>query len=389
MSAPTFDEDEICEAIESLIRRNVTMGSKVDQFERMFAEYVGSKHAIMVNSGSTANLLIMSAITNPDYEGRLNFGDEVIVPALTWGTTLWPVIQTGCTPVLVDSNIDTLCIDVDQVREAITDKTRAIFVAHILGNAADMDALKNIADEYGLLLIEDACESLGSAYNHQKVGTIGEIGSYSFFFSHHITTIEGGMIVTDNDQTADLLRALRAHGWTRHLYDKSVEKDYPEIDPRFMFCNVGYSVRPTEVQGAFGIHQLNKLEYFNVKRRAVADKLRKELMSLDVMFTVPTQAAHHTWFGFTVILREDCRDDLCKYMAKHLIDTRPIIAGNLARHPALEKFHHRTHGDLENAQTVMERGFYIGSHPDMTDQQVSRIARVMKEYFDDRHNIQS
>ena len=381
MSTPNFGEDEIVEAIDSLIRQNVTMGSKVAAFEKQFAEYIGSKHAIMVNSGSTANLLMMAAITNPDYSSQVMPGDEVIVPALTWGTTLWPIIQMGCIPVLVDSDLDTLNIDVDEVRKAITPKTKAIFAVHILGNAAKIDELSALADEFGLILLEDTCESLGTSYKGRKVGTIGEMGSFSFFFSHHITTIEGGMVVTDNDDLAELLKALRAHGWTRHLEDRSIEADYPEIDPRFMFCNVGYSVRPTEIQGAFGIHQLRKLDAYNARRREVAGLLRQTLAHLPIRFTRPTEGADHTWFGFPVLLEKGSRKDLCDYLSDHNIDTRPIIAGNLAKHPALGKFEHRIQGELPNAQRVMENGFYIGSHPDMTQNQVIRISRVMSEYF--------
>ena len=382
MSAPTFGDDEINEAIDSLKSKNVTKGKKCAQFERDFAKYIGSKHAIMVNSGSTANLLMLAAITNPIYKDRIFKGDEIIVPALTWGTTLWPIIQMGCMPVLVDCERDTLNIDVDEVRKAITPKTRAIFIAHILGNGCRMDELVALAEERNILLIEDACESLGTTYKGKHVGSIGLMGSFSFFFSHHITTIEGGMIVTNDDELADLLRVFRAHGWTRHKLDRSIEDDYPEIDPRFMFCNLGYSVRPTEIQGAFGIHQLPKLDGFNESRKAVAKMLQAGLGHLSdyIDFTVPSEGVDHTWFGFPILLKEDKRDRLCHHLMERDIDTRPIIAGNLARHPAMYIYPFHA-GKLDNADYVMERGIYIGSHPDMTDDDVAYIMKALYEFF--------
>lgn len=373
MSEPTFGEDEIMESIDSLVRQNVTMGTKVEQFEEDFAKYIGSKHAIMVNSGSTANLLMMAAVTNPDYPSMLKPGDEVIVPALTWGTTLWPVIQMGCIPVLVDCDAS-LNMDVDEVSKAVTTKTRAIFMAHILGNAANVDAIRSIAIENDLLFLEDACESLGTEFEGQKAGTFGNMGSFSFYFSHNITTIEGGMIVTDDDKTADLLRCLRAHGWTRHLKDKSIEYEYPEIDPRFLFCNVGYSVRPTEIQGAFGIHQLKKLDGFNARRKEVSSKLRNGLKDI---VTLVDDNEGHTWFGFSIIVSGGC-EGLRTHLKKNWIDTRAIIAGNLAKHPVMAKFNHKA-GDLPVAQYMMDNGFYLTTM--LTDSQIDRIIRCIKEFM--------
>lgn len=373
MSAPTFGVDEIVEAIDSLVTQNVTMGAKVEKFEQMFADYLGVKHAIMVNSGSSANLLMMSVASNPAYGGRLMPGDEVIVPALTWSTTIWPVIQNHLHPVLVDCDPDTLCIDVDKIE--ITERTKAICVAHILGNGCDMDALVELAEKHRLILLEDNCESLGTKYKGRQLGTFGAMGTFSFFFSHHITTIEGGMVVTDNDRTADLLRCLRAHGWTRHMHDRSIEKRF-DIDPRFMFANIGYSVRPTEIQGAFGIHQLPKLDGFNRERQKTAMKIRSKLAHLPVRFTQPTEGVEHTWFGFPMFC--DDREGLMAHLNKMNIDTRPIIAGNMARHPAMELFPWSA-GDLSEADRVMDEGFYVGAV--MDDVQVDYLAAVIEQYY--------
>jgi len=367
----TFDNREINEAIESLKSGNLTMGKKCAQFEQDFAKYVNCKHAIFVNSGSTANLLMVSALINPSV-GLLEAGDEVIVPALTWGTTLWPIIQHGLVPVLVDCDIETLCIDVKEIEKNVTPSTKAVFVAHILGNGAAIEEIRQLCDTKGLVLLEDNCESLGAAYKDKKLGSFGLMGSFSFFFSHHITTIEGGMIVTDDDEIADLLRCLRAHGWSRDLKDKSVEEDYRDIDPRFLFCNVGYSVRPTEIQGAFGIHQLKKLDLLNLKRRITAEYMLERFQKYPLMFTKAGEDISHTWFAFPVLGKAGLSD----HLSKNGIETRPIIAGTLAKHPALKLYKHRT-GDLYNSDMVMDRGLYWGCHPFIAEEQIDYLDKVL------------
>jgi CDP-6-deoxy-D-xylo-4-hexulose-3-dehydrase len=373
MAIPTFGEDEIMEAIDSLLSQEVTMGKKVAKFEQMFADYMGVKHAVMVNSGSSANLLMMSAASNPMYGGRLMPGDEVIVPALTWSTTIWPVIQTGHMPVLVDCDPKTLCINIDKIE--ITPRTKAILCAHILGNGCNMDALTELAKKHNLILLEDNCESLGSKYKGKQLGTIGRMGTFSFFFSHHITTIEGGMIVTDDDNTADILRSLRAHGWTREMHNKP-EQD-PNLDPRFTFCNVGYSVKPTEIQGAFGIHQIQKLDEINKKREKASIKIRSNLAHLPIRFTKPEEGVEHTWFGFPIVYPGN-RNHLVAHLNQHGIETRPVIAGNIARHPAAKVFPHRC-GDLSEADWITDKAFYISAHLD--DDKIEYLTKVMCKYF--------
>lgn len=389
LNAPTFNEDEVLEALDSLLSRNVTMGQKVALFEEMFAHYIGTRHAVMVNSGSSANLLMLAALANPlcPPELRLHPGDEVLVPAVTWSTTLWPVINLGLVPVLVDADLRTLNMSVEAARRAVTARTKAIFVAHILGNAADMDGFRALAKEKNLVLLEDSCEALGTSYRGQLTGRFSVAASFSFFFSHHITTIEGGMVVTDNDEVAELLRCLRAHGWTRHLKNRSaVEALYPHLDPRFLFVNVGYNLRPTEIQAAFGLHQLPKLEAFNTCRRQAAAAMREGLSSVGaaLQFTEPTEGAEHTWFGFPVLMgpsHAKRRSEFVAYLQQNRIETRPIIAGNLARQPALKLFEHRLGGPLPNAELIMDRGVYWASHPTMTEPQVSHLINTVTRFF--------
>lgn len=392
LNAPTFGAAEVLEALDSLLSQNVTMGEKVARFEGEFAKYIGTKHALMVNSGSSANLLMLAALANPLCQARhrLAPGDEVLVPAVTWSTTIWPVVNMGLVPVLVDADRRTLNMSVEAAQKAIGPKTKAIFVAHILGNAADMDGFQALAKEHDLVLLEDSCEALGTTYKGKQTGRFSLLASYSFFFSHHITTIEGGMVVTDDDELAELLRCLRAHGWTRHLKDReAIEAKYPTLDPRFLFINVGYNLRPTEIQAAFGLHQLPKLAGFNAVRRERAAEMRRGLADLgdELQLIEPTDGVEHTWFGFPVLLRGAApatRQRFVEHLGRHQIDTRPIVAGNLARQPALELFPHRLGDALPNAEAIMESGVYWAAHPSMTTAQVAHVVRAVRAFFEGR-----
>jgi CDP-6-deoxy-D-xylo-4-hexulose-3-dehydrase len=389
LNAPTFNEDEIVEAVHCLLTQNVTMGEKVRTFERQFAEYLGIRHAVMVNSGSSANLLAMAALANPlcPARYRLQPGDEVLVPAVTWPTTLWPVINLGLVPVLVDADPRTLNLDPAAARAALSPKTKAIFVAHILGNAADMDALQALCRERNLVLLEDSCESLGTTYRGKYTGHFSVAATYSFFFSHHITTMEGGMVVTNDDALADLFRCLRSHGWSRHMHaHREYERAHPDIDPRFLFINIGYNLRATDVQAAFGLHQLPKLAGFNAQRRQLAAAMIAGLRPLaaELQLIEPTDGVEHTWFGFPVVLRErhrSRRKEFVRYLEDYGIETRPIIAGNLARQPALAHYPHRIAGTLDHAQAIMEGGVYWGIHPFMTQKEVEYVLKVVREFF--------
>lgn len=363
-------KEEIEAAKAVLDSSNWTMGEKCAQFEEDFAKYIGSKHAIFVNSGSTANLLMMAVLQHYRYHG------EVIVPALTWSTGIWPVTQTGFLPVLVDCD-EHLQIDTDKIEKAITGKTRAIFVAHIMGNACDMNRIQEIAEKHDLIILEDACEALGVDYRDKKVGTFGWMGSYSFYYSHHITTIEGGMVVTDDDVVADILRSMRAHGWTRHMHDRSIEADYPEIDPKFMFVHTGYSVRPTEIQGAFGIHQLRKLDWYNEQRRRNHRDMREALSGYPMEFIEPTEGANPAWFGFVFLV--DNRDELVEFLDVNNINNRPVIAGNMARHPAMKNMNFKGKVN-KKADDIMQRGIYI----DVFEPDIGHLVAALDYFYDEK-----
>jgi CDP-6-deoxy-D-xylo-4-hexulose-3-dehydrase len=386
LSVPLFGAAEVCALLEALFDREVTAGYRVREFERSFAEFIGSKHATMVNSGSSANLLALPALAHGSLPRGLRPGDEVIVPAVAWSTTLAPVLQIRCVPVLVDVDPNTLNLDPHSVAKAISSRTRAIVPVHLLGNPVDMEGLMEIANAHDLWVIEDTCESLGSSIGGRMVGSFGQLGTFSFYFSHHITTVEGGMLVTDDDYLADLARSMRAHGWSREMSNRAeVEAASPWIDPRFLFVNLGYNFRPTELQAAFGLVQLTRLTEFNHRRRANARYLLNALVDLTPKMTFVTEQAggSSSWFGFAVMLPDgETRRALSAHLEQRQIETRPIVAGNLAVQPAFRDNPHRTVGTLKNATTIGERGLFIGNHPSLTRGHLDHIVRAFQDFFD-------
>ena len=385
---PSYSWEEVVESLDSLLSTRVTMGEKVRQFEALFAQYIGVKHAIMVNSGSSANLLALSILTNPLCPGRLHPGDEVITPAVTWATTVFPILNVGLIPVLGDVSLEDFNLLPSEVERAITPRTRAIMLVHAMGNPCDMDAMSRIAREHGLFLIEDTCEALGGEYKGRKVGSFGEMATFSFFFSHHITTIEGGMLVTDNDDYAELARSLRAHGWVRDLRDQeSVTRQYPEVDPRYLFPNIGYNLRPSEIQGAFGIHQMSKLEGFIGIKRDNARFWDEELQhsSPYLLHQQERPGNRHVWFGYPLLVKPDApfgRKELLEHLAAKGLETRPVIAGNIAEQPVMKLFPYRKASDLRNAQLVHRNGFYFGNHHGIGPQERAAIIAYIQEFLD-------
>jgi CDP-6-deoxy-D-xylo-4-hexulose-3-dehydrase len=363
-----YGAEEINAALGCLLSTYVTMGAKTREFEAACNQHFGFEHGIMVNSGSSANLLAVAALVNPALKRRFNPGDEVIVPALSWSTTVWPLIQCGLIPVIIDVDPDTLNLDLNEVRKAIGPKTRGVMPVHVYGNPCDMDALMAIAKEHDLIVIEDACEALGALYRGKSVGSFGDVGTFSFYYSHHITTLEGGICHTNNFELAELMRILRAHGWVRETQEREkYEAQYPHIDPRFLFVNVGFNLRPTELQSAFGPIQLKKLEKFIEIRADNAAFWRKAMAPWEKYFRFQTETPHsrHSWFGFPMAVREGApftAKELRAFLKEHNIENRPLIAGNIADQPALKLFPHRISGDLKESKLIMTHGFTWGNH---------------------------
>lgn len=387
LGVPPYGSVEVCEAVDSLLDRQTTMGPKVREFESSFARYIGVKHAIMVNSGSSANLVALSILTNPLVDSRLMPGDEVITPAVTWATTVFPIVQSGLVPVLVDVDLRSMNLLPEQVARAVTPRTRAIMPVHLLGNPCDMDGLMEIAKEHGLFVVEDACESHGAEYRGHKTGSIGDLGTFSFFFTHHITTMEGGMVVTNNDRYAELARAIRVFGWARDMPDLATlgERHRP-IDPRWLFVNIGFNMRPTELQGAFGIHQLPRLERFIEVRRDNARFWDKHFAQLsDMLWTAQeAEGTRHVYFAYPLTVRPGApftRDDLTAFLERKGVDTRPIMAGNIDEQPAMRLVPYRRFGTLDNARYILRNAFLVGNHHGVGERERERLVELTREFL--------
>lgn len=385
----SYDNQEILRCIETLLSGQLTMGDRVKEFEAAFAESIGCPYAVMVNSGSSANLLAVSAAINPIRQRRLTPGDHVAVPAVCWSTSLWPLVQLGLKPVLVDVDPDTLNMSISALRKAMQSHPIAgVMMVHILGNSTDMSALLEIVSENGMVLIEDTCESLGSSHNGKALGTIGDFGTYSFYFSHHMTTIEGGMVVCNTLEDYDLLRCLRAHGWSREQSNRTeLEARNPEIDPRFLFVNVGYNVRPMEIQASFGLEQLKRLDEMNDNRKINAAKMRDAFKKHpgwrgQIEFPESPEGVDACWFGFPFLVTEKSQFDYTKFtdiLMHNRIDTRPIVSGNMALQPAVRMFDiDISQGPFHGAQRIHDHGVFIGVHAKiLQDERIEWLADVV------------
>jgi CDP-4-dehydro-6-deoxyglucose reductase, E1 len=391
LNFPTFGDEEINAAIEVLRSTYVTMGRKCQEFEQAFAEFMGIEEAVFVNSGSSANLLVFFALANhaaPQSRGKRRFvsGSEVIVPAVSWSTTFWPIVQAGGIPVFVDCDPHTLQMKPDAMRAALSDKTVAVCPVHVLGNTVQIEEVLAFAAENDLWIVEDTCEALGARYAGKLAGTFGDTATFSFFFSHHITTVEGGMIITHNEELAELLRCLRAHGWTRDLKGRQQKEAlYPEIDPDYLFINTGFNLRPTEINAVFGLIQLRKLSAFNQRRNEIASVWNARFLPLierGIFYPMrPVERADPAWFGYPVICRDQrTRRTLKQHLSEYNIESRPIICGNMARQPALAHIPHRISGNLDGADKIMECGLLWGLSPAMSDQDLEYITNVILEF---------
>jgi CDP-6-deoxy-D-xylo-4-hexulose-3-dehydrase len=370
-----YGADEVIGAIEALVSTYVTMGAKVRAFEAAWSAYCGAQHGVMVNSGSSAVLVKLAALVSL---GRLKPGDEVLCPAVTWSTSLFPIAQAGLVPVMVDVDPHTLCISPESARAARTSRTKAVLAVHLLGQPADVDAFDD------LIVLEDACGAHGAVYKGKRVGGIGLAASFSFFFSHHITTIEGGMVVTNDADLADVMRSTRAHGWSRERVDKaSWEARHPEIDPRFLFVSSGYNLRPTEISGAFGLIQVQRLPAWVERRRANHADWCKKLAPFVGVFPEPA-GTEHSGFAFSMLAPEGppgTRASLMAHLERHKIETRPISGSNLVRQPAFASVPGaRTPVPLPVADSVHERGFFVGNSQAFGPAHGDRLAETMSTW---------
>lgn len=388
----TYGDEEINGAIEILRSKRLTMGTRVNDFEKQFAQYVGTKYAVMVNSGSSANLLAFSVISNLLNNNNIPKNSEVLIPSVCWSTTYSPIIHSNFKPIFVDVDKTTLNIDIDDMKKKITPQTRAIILVHVMGNCTNMDKLMKIIDDFKLILIEDTCEALGSIYKYnganKYLGTFGRFGTYSFYYSHHITTFEGGMIVCDGDDDYNMLKCLRAHGWTRDLTNrKEVEKKYNNIDNRFCFINYGYNFRPTEIQGGVGIIQLKKLKEKNDNRvynyHLIKSKLMSHTHNKKFKFCNVCENSIPAWFSMCIFVETNNIQKYLEYLDKNGVENRPVISGNMVRQPVISMLHPDLNPeDFPNAEYVHNNGFLIGLQCEkITDFDAEKISNILASYY--------
>lgn len=357
------------DALQSVITSGMfTMGPKVFEFERQFASYLGAKHCVMVNSGSSANLLMVAALFySKNLDLALKPGDEVIVPAVSWSTTYYPLHQYGLKIKFVDIDLQTLNYDLDALEKAVTDNTRLIMAVNLLGNPNDFDRIKTIIGTRKITLIEDNCESLGAEFQGKKAGTFGVMGSYSSFFSHHISTMEGGLISTDDDELHHILLSLRAHGWTRNLPKVNhvcSEKSDDPFKESFRFVLPGYNVRPLEMSGALGIEQVKKLPLLIAERRKNAALLQAAMLDHPTVM-IQQEIGASSWFGFSLVIRPGVgltRDELLSKLNALGFEVRPIVAGNFAKNEVVKYFNSEVSGELSNAEHIDGNGLFVGNH---------------------------
>ena len=386
LAVPSYNHEEVIDALDSMLSTRVTMGEKVKSFEEQFSKYIGCKNGIMVNSGSSANLLALSILSNPATENSIKRDSQIITPAVTWATTVSPIINVGCTPMFVDVDLDTLCVNTEEIKEAINSKTACLLPVHLMGNPCNMQEISKISKEHDLYLVEDACEAHGATFDDKKVGSFGDLGTFSFFMSHHISTIEGGMIVTNNEELAEMGKTLRTFGWTRDLKNKNkINSEYPEIDPRFLFVNTGYNFRPTEIQGAFGRNQLPKLEPLIKIRRENALFWNDELSKYSEYLILPKRnLENHVYFGYAITIKKNSpfsREKLTKFLESKGIETRPIMSGNYIEQPAAKLINYQKHGELNNAKLIMRNSFFIGNHHKVTQKERELVVNSFNDFF--------
>lgn len=368
LATATWGQEEQ-DAMQRVISSGMfTMGEHVKAFERDFSEYIGSTHCVMVNSGSSAILLMVAALFyTKNSKLKLKRGDEVIVPAVSWSTTYYPLYQYGLKIKFVDIDIETLNYDLDQLASAVTDKTRAIMAVNLLGNPNDFARINQIIGDRDIVLMEDNCESMGAKFDGKYAGTFGVMGGFSSFFSHHISTMEGGLIVTDDEELYQILLSLRAHGWTRNLPKINLvcgEKSDDPFEESFRFVLPGYNVRPLEMEGALGVEQVKRLPSLISARRENALIYKAGLVDHPYIL-IQKEIGESSWFGFSLTIKpgsEITRASLVNKLNLLGFECRPIVAGNFAKNEVVKYFDAEVHGTLKNADHIDQNGLFVGNH---------------------------
>jgi CDP-6-deoxy-D-xylo-4-hexulose-3-dehydrase len=385
LSQATFGTDEILEAIDSLCGFRTSMAEKTHEFEKEFSSWQGCNSSIMVNSGSSADLLICHLLSNP-LNPLIPKNSEIIIPIVTWPTQIWSAMMAGFNVKFVDVDPQTLNLDINDLRKIISKDTKALFLVHLLGNPCNMDEILEICAENNVQIIEDCCEAMGASWDGVKVGNFGIASSFSFFFSHHITTMEGGMICVQNAENTEQLKLLRAHGWVRNVDPENFGLErYPDLDSRYAFVNWGFNVRPTELQAGFGLHQLKKVDIFAEKRKKISRKFNSYLNEGTFLKTPLVHSkASPSWLALPIMVDESApfsRDEIVLFLEKNGVETRPIVAGNLSEHPVANIFKAFKDREFPGAGRVHKRGFYIGLSPMQDDTAIDKLIDLFKQFL--------
>ncbi len=380
LATNTWDNNEL-EAIQSVIDSdNYTMGNYVTQFENDFKKFINRKYCLMVSSGSAANLISVASFfytKNP----MLKKGDEIIVPSVSWSTTYFPLQQFGLKLKFVDIDINTLNYNLDALKSAITNKTKMVVAVNLLGNPNDFDVINDIINDKNIFIFEDNCESLGAVYKGRQTGTFGVIGTFSTYFSHHISTMEGGVVTTDNEELYHVLLSLRAHGWTRNLPKKNyvTKKSDDWFEESFRFVLPGYNVRPLEMSGAIGVKQLKKTPSFLKKRRENAELFVK-LFKDHPDYLIQKEIDKSSWFGFSLIIKPNSklkRKDIIKILQKNKIECRPIVTGNFVRNEVMKYFDYEVHKELKNADHLHDNGLFVGNSHKCLSKSINFLSKIL------------
>ncbi len=393
-----FSDDEMASLVDSALDMWLTLDRYGRQFESELSAFIGAKHSLLVNSGSSANLVATSALCSPQVQNRLKPGDEVVTPAATFPTTLNPIIQNNLVPVFADIELGTYNINPELLEKCISDKTKAIIVPHTLGNPNDMDVVMELVEKHKLFLIEDACDALGTKWGGKYVGTFGDFGTLSFYPAHHITMGEGGAVFTSSPSLSKIAESVR--DWGRACWCKPGEPN-PDgtcgmrfrfklagipFDHKYMYSNIGYNLKPTDLQAAIGVAQLKKLPEFVKKRKHNFKILYDALSNYEKFLILPKWhgKADVSWFAFPITVNEGVgfsRNELTQHLEKALIETRPVFAGNILLHPAYKEIKKRTVGNLDNSTRIVKDSFFIGVYPGITDEMLDYVIKSFKEFF--------
>ena len=388
----TFRNKDLIEGIKVIFSKDVTMSKVTKKFEKTFSKKIKTPYSLMVNSGSSANLLAFQCLINPYRKKRLKKGDEVLIPSICWPTSFWPIIQSGLKPVFVDVDRENFNIDLKDLKKKISKKTKALMLIHVLGVSTNMDKLMKILKKNRIILIEDTCESIGAKYKNKFLGTFGDFSTFSFYFSHQISSVEGGMICCKNQQDEDIIKSLRSHGWTKDLSNqRQIEKQFKDINKSFFFINSGFNFRPTDIQAAIGLSQFNSLNNFIKIKKVNRNKIIKKIMTdkrwnNQVRFVEKNDNIEPSWFGLAMLFNKKFKHKknlILNKLDKLGIENRPIISGNFLKQPALRKYNiNQKSKNFPNANYVHEYGLFVGlKNKIMSQIETEKFANIFFKSF--------